>query len=196
MRERGRQKGAIENTRESQSEKKWEREKARERVGSRGREGESSLECERERALLPFLSPSDPRAGKGEFERESFGKKVSAGVLIRETLVLALLGVSFIKTLALTLRLPCTPLRALTYTLFDKRASARVCMCESAQGCARETERARAYVSEWVSVCVCVCVCVCVRERERVRARKSEKGRARENERESWRERERAGGCV
>jgi len=190
VRERGRQKGAIENTRESQSEKKWEREKARERVGSRGREGESSLECERERALLPFLSPSDPRAGKGECERESFGKKVSAGVLIRETLVLALLRVSVIKTLALTLRLPCTPLRALTYTLFDKRASARVCMCESAQGCARETERARAYVSEWVSVCVCV------RERERVRARKSEKGRARENERESWRERERAGGCM
>jgi len=54
VREGGRQKGEIENTRGSQSENKWEREKARERVRSRGREGESSLKCERERVLLYF----------------------------------------------------------------------------------------------------------------------------------------------
>jgi len=56
------------------------------------------------------------------------------------------------------------------YTRFDKRASARVCMCESAQWCARETERARAYASEWVRVRVCVCE----RERERERGTESQ----------------------
>ena len=70
--------------------------------------GESSIERERgrefaemrERTSSPLLPlPFDPRSGKGKCVRESFGKKVSARNLIKETLALALLRVSLIKVL-------------------------------------------------------------------------------------------------